>query len=55
MICTQLICAPKVFPTFGAQVIYEKEEADREHSMTCFSIFSTYDFEKRSVEELCTL
>ena len=29
-----------------------KEEADREHSPTCFSISSTYDFEKRSVENL---
>ena len=32
-----------------------KEEADREHSPTCFSIFSTYDLEKRFVEELYTL
>ncbi len=28
----------------------EKEETEREHSPTCFSISSTYDLEKRSVE-----
>ena len=44
-------------PVFGADwgTLYElreKEEADREHSPTCLSISSTYDFEKRSVENL---
>ena len=29
MICAQLICAPKVFPTFGAQNFYRKKSAGK--------------------------